>query len=103
METRLLSDLRRPASGTSRSGEAAGRWLKPRLWSGLVDCGSETVESVETVAARLRDALSVLPPERVIAAPDCGLTAHSRGWTRAKLRALGGGAAIIRKELAGAA
>jgi 5-methyltetrahydropteroyltriglutamate--homocysteine methyltransferase len=65
---------------------------------GVVDCGSDTVESPETVARRVREALEVLPPERLVAAPDCGCVALSRDAARGKLRALALGAAIVRAE-----
>ena len=44
--------------------------------------------------------LEVVPPERLIAAPDCGCVARGRAATRAKLRALVLGAEAIRLELA---
>lgn len=40
---------------------------------GVVDIASSHVETVEDITARLRELLQVLPPERLIAAPDCGL------------------------------
>jgi 5-methyltetrahydropteroyltriglutamate--homocysteine methyltransferase len=67
---------------------------------GVIDVGTDEVERPETVAARLRAALEVLPPERLIAAPDCGCTARDRAATRAKLRALVLGAESVRLELA---
>jgi 5-methyltetrahydropteroyltriglutamate--homocysteine methyltransferase len=66
---------------------------------GVVDTGTDEVESPQTVANRLRDALEVLPADRLIAAPDCGCVARSRGATRAKLRALCQGTAIARQSL----
>ncbi len=42
-------------------------------------------------------ALEVLPPERLMAAPDCGFVARRRDAARAKLRALVLGAAIVRQ------
>ena len=66
----------------------------------MIDVGTDEVERPETVAARLRAALEVLPPERLIAAPDCGCTARDRAATRAKLRALVLGAESVRLELA---
>lgn len=66
---------------------------------GVIDVGTDDIESPETVAARLRAALEVLPAERLIAAPDCGCVARNRDATRAKLRALVLGAQIVRKEL----
>ncbi len=67
---------------------------------GVIDAGTDEIESPETVAARLRAALEVLPPERVIAAPDCGFVARRRDAARAKLRALVLGTEIVRHELA---
>jgi 5-methyltetrahydropteroyltriglutamate--homocysteine methyltransferase len=83
--------------------------LAPRILEGLpgktiqlgvIDVGTDEVERPETVAARLRAALEVLPPERLIAAPDCGCVARDRAATRAKLRALVLGAETVRLELA---
>jgi 5-methyltetrahydropteroyltriglutamate--homocysteine methyltransferase len=53
------------------------------------------------VADRIRAALKILPAERVIAAPDCGMKYLTRGVAFGKLKALADGAAIVRKELAG--
>jgi 5-methyltetrahydropteroyltriglutamate--homocysteine methyltransferase len=66
---------------------------------GVVDAGTDEIERAETVAARLRAALEIVPPERLIAAPDCGFVARRREAARAKLRALVLGAAIVRSEL----
>jgi 5-methyltetrahydropteroyltriglutamate--homocysteine methyltransferase len=66
---------------------------------GVIDVGSEQVEAPETVAERLRAALQIVPPERLIAAPDCGCAALSRETARAKLKALVAGTAIVRAEL----
>jgi 5-methyltetrahydropteroyltriglutamate--homocysteine methyltransferase len=66
---------------------------------GVIDVGTEAVETAETVAARLRAALEILPAERLIAAPDCGCVARSREAARGKLRALTQGAGIVRREL----
>jgi 5-methyltetrahydropteroyltriglutamate--homocysteine methyltransferase len=65
---------------------------------GVIDCGTDTIESPETVAARLRAALEVLPPERLVAAPDCGCVALTPAAARGKLRALVLGASIVRHE-----
>jgi 5-methyltetrahydropteroyltriglutamate--homocysteine methyltransferase len=47
----------------------------------------------------LRKALQYLPPERIIAAPDCGLKYLPRESARAKLRAMAEGTAIVNREL----
>lgn len=66
---------------------------------GVLNLGDETPETAEQVAARLRKALQYLPPERIIAAPDCGLKYLPRESARAKLRAMAEGTAIVNKEL----
>lgn len=66
---------------------------------GVLNLGDETPETPELVAERLRKALQFLPPERLIAAPDCGLKYLPRESARAKLHALAQGTAIVNKEL----
>lgn len=68
---------------------------------GVLDLGAEEVETPQEVAARIRQGLEVLPPERLIPAPDCGMKYLPRDRAFGKLRALAGGAAIVRRELAG--
>jgi 5-methyltetrahydropteroyltriglutamate--homocysteine methyltransferase len=68
---------------------------------GVLNLGDETVESAETVAKRIRAALSYLPADKVMVAPDCGMKYLSRDVAFGKLKALADGAAIVRKELAG--
>ena len=58
-----------------------------------------TVATPEVVAGRLRAALNVLPPERVIAAPDCGMKYLPREVAYGKLKALAEGAALVRQAL----
>jgi 5-methyltetrahydropteroyltriglutamate--homocysteine methyltransferase len=66
---------------------------------GVLDLGNPTVETADQVAARIRRVLGVLPAERVIAAPDCGMKYLARDIAFAKLKALADGAAIVRREL----
>jgi len=47
------------------------------LLPGVIDTTSNTVEHPETVAERLRNFVSVLGPERVIASTDCGFASTS--------------------------
>ncbi|HYF07998.1 MAG TPA: uroporphyrinogen decarboxylase family protein [Acetobacteraceae bacterium] len=69
---------------------------------GVLDLGSEEVETAETVAARIRAAIAVIGPERVVPAPDCGMKYLPRDRAFAKLKALAAGAAIVRRELGAA-
>ena len=66
---------------------------------GVIDLGDEAVESVDTVADRLRAALDVLPLERIVAAPDCGMKYLPRDSALGKLQALVAGTALVRGEL----
>ena len=61
---------------------------------GVLDLGSTEVERPEVVAGRLRRALAVVPPERLVAAPDCGMKYLPRERAFAKLQALVEGAAL---------
>ena len=70
---------------------------------GVIDLNDRRVESPETVAARIRRALPHVNPERVIVAPDCGMKYLSREVADGKMRAMVEGAAIVRRELTGAA
>ena len=67
---------------------------------GVLDLGSSDVETPELVAERIRRALEVVPPERLVVAPDCGMKYLPRPVAFAKLRALVAGTAIVRAELA---
>jgi 5-methyltetrahydropteroyltriglutamate--homocysteine methyltransferase len=68
---------------------------------GVIDLGTPAAETAETVADRLRAALKVLPVERIVAAPDCGMKYLPHDSARAKLKALVEGAAIVRAEIGG--
>jgi 5-methyltetrahydropteroyltriglutamate--homocysteine methyltransferase len=67
---------------------------------GVLDLGSEKVESAQDVAGRIRAALKHLPAERLVAAPDCGMKYLTREAAFGKLKALAEGAAIVRREIA---
>ncbi len=66
---------------------------------GVLNLGSMTVETPEEVAARIRDALRYVAPERLIVAPDCGMKYLPRDVAFGKLRAMVEGAAIVSGEL----
>jgi 5-methyltetrahydropteroyltriglutamate--homocysteine methyltransferase len=61
---------------------------------GVLDLGSPDVETAETVAERLRRALEVVPPERLVAAPDCGMKYLPRELAFRKLEAMVAGARL---------
>jgi 5-methyltetrahydropteroyltriglutamate--homocysteine methyltransferase len=68
---------------------------------GAIDVASEQVETPDEVAATLRAALKHVDPERLQPCTNCGMVPLPRPVARAKLEALGAGAAIVRAELAG--
>jgi 5-methyltetrahydropteroyltriglutamate--homocysteine methyltransferase len=71
---------------------------KTILW-GVLDLGAEDVETPELVAERLRGALAVVGPERLVAAPDCGMKYLPREGAFRKLAAMVAGARLVREEL----
>jgi 5-methyltetrahydropteroyltriglutamate--homocysteine methyltransferase len=66
---------------------------------GVLDLSDITVETPETVAARIRRALPYVSPERIVVAPDCGLKYLPRPVAFGKMRAMVEGAAIVRREV----
>ena len=66
---------------------------------GAIDVASDRVETPEEVAAVIRSALRFVPPERLLPCTNCGMVPLARPLARAKLRALGEGAALARREL----
>ncbi len=68
---------------------------------GVLDMGTEAVETAEEVAARIRAGLRYMPAGQLVPAPDCGMKYLPRGRAFGKLEALAKGAAIVRRELTG--
>jgi 5-methyltetrahydropteroyltriglutamate--homocysteine methyltransferase len=66
---------------------------------GAIDVASEKIETPEEVAATIRAALAFVRPERLYPCTNCGMVPLPRDVARAKLAALGAGAALVRHEL----
>jgi 5-methyltetrahydropteroyltriglutamate--homocysteine methyltransferase len=66
---------------------------------GVIDVGTEEVESPEAVADRIRRVLPHVPAHRLYLSTDCGLVPRTRAAAYGKLRALAAGAAQVRREL----
>ncbi|HEY4331619.1 MAG TPA: cobalamin-independent methionine synthase II family protein [Ilumatobacteraceae bacterium] len=66
---------------------------------GVLDLSTNDVEPAEVIADRLRSALTIIPPQQLVAAPDCGMKFLPRSVAFAKLVALVQGAAIVRGEV----
>ena len=62
---------------------------------GVLDLGSSEPETPEVVAARIERALEVLPPERLVVAPDCGMKYLTRELAFRKLEAMVAGARLV--------
>ena len=66
---------------------------------GVLDLGGQGVESPETVAGIIREALRYVPPERLQVAPDCGMKYLSRETAFGKLQAMTLGARMVKDAL----
>ena len=68
---------------------------------GVLDLGSPEAETPEIVADRIRRALEVVGPDRLVVAPDCGMKYLPRDLAFRKLEAMVAGARIVRDDLDG--
>jgi 5-methyltetrahydropteroyltriglutamate--homocysteine methyltransferase len=67
---------------------------------GVLDLGSDEAETAEVVANRIRRALTVVAPERLVIAPDCGMKYLPRDLAFRKLEAMVAGARRVSEEIA---
>src|SRR5881396_1954977 len=72
-----------------------------QIMVGCLDLSDMTVETPETVVARVERALAYVTPQNVILAPDCGMKYLPRGVAFAKLAAMVAAAALLRAEHGG--
>jgi 5-methyltetrahydropteroyltriglutamate--homocysteine methyltransferase len=66
---------------------------------GVLDLADSAIETPGIVADRIRAALKVLPPDRLVIAPDCGMKYLPRETAFAKLKAMAEGTRIVRAEI----
>lgn len=66
---------------------------------GIIDVKNYYVETPEDVANRVRRCLKFAPAERLVFAPDCGLSQTARWAARRKLSSMVEGVRQVRKEL----
>jgi 5-methyltetrahydropteroyltriglutamate--homocysteine methyltransferase len=64
----------------------------------VLDLSTDEVETPETVAGRIRRAFPHAGPERIVAAPDCGMKYLSRAAAYGKLESLVEGAKRARSN-----
>ena len=89
MASREMSELEVLAEITKRCDVAVG----------IVDVKSYYIETVEEVAARVRACLKHAPADKLVFAPDCGLSQTARWAARRKLTNMVEGVQLVRKEL----
>jgi len=65
---------------------------------GIIDVKSYYIETPEDIAARVRLCLKHAPAERLVLAPDCGLSQTARWAARQKLANLVAGTRLVRAE-----
>jgi 5-methyltetrahydropteroyltriglutamate--homocysteine methyltransferase len=70
-----------------------------KIMLGVLDLGDPDVESVDTVADRIRNGLKYVPADRLVPAPDCGMKYMPRATAFGKLKAMADAAAQVRKEI----
>ncbi len=70
---------------------------------GAIDVASNRVETPLEVAAVIREAMKHVAPERIFPCTNCGMVPLDREIARAKIQALGAGAALVRGDLSQAA
>ncbi len=66
---------------------------------GAIDVATDRVETPEEVADVIRQALRFVPADRLYPCTNCGMVPLARDVARQKLRALGAGAELVRREL----
>jgi 5-methyltetrahydropteroyltriglutamate--homocysteine methyltransferase len=71
-----------------------------KIMVGCIDLNDMTVETPQTVVARIKRALPYVAKENVILAPDCGMKYLPREVADGKLRAMVEGARLLRAEFA---
>jgi 5-methyltetrahydropteroyltriglutamate--homocysteine methyltransferase len=88
--------------------ECAGSRVPPSLLGllagkdvlvGVIDVATHEIESPEQVAATIREALTFVQPDRLYPCTNCGMVPLPREVARGKLRALGEGARLARRDL----
>jgi 5-methyltetrahydropteroyltriglutamate--homocysteine methyltransferase len=77
-------------------GEIA-KWMDVAV--GVIDVKSYYIETVENVAAAVRACLRYAPAERLVFAPDCGLSQTARWAAKQKLRNMVHGVQQVREEI----
>jgi 5-methyltetrahydropteroyltriglutamate--homocysteine methyltransferase len=75
-----------------------GKLTNKQILVGCLDLADMTVETPETVVARVKRALAYVDPSRIVLAPDCGMKYMPGDVAFAKLRSMVKAAAMLRAE-----
>jgi 5-methyltetrahydropteroyltriglutamate--homocysteine methyltransferase len=70
-----------------------------KIMLGVIDLANPEVETVDTIAGRIRNGLKYVAADRLIPAPDCGMKYMPRHIAFGKLKAMSDAAAMVRKEI----
>ncbi len=65
-----------------------------KIMLGVLDLGSPEIESVDTIADRIRNGLKYVSADRLVPAPDCGMKYMPRHIAFGKLKAMSDAAAV---------
>jgi 5-methyltetrahydropteroyltriglutamate--homocysteine methyltransferase len=95
----LATHLSLEAAQPKLAAEALRAVPNKAIVLGVIDLEADAVEPAEVVAERIRNAVSVVPPERLVVAPDCGMKYLPRERAFRKLEAMVAGARLVRAEL----
>jgi len=69
---------------------------------GVIDVASDNIETPQEVAATIQRALRYVPAKHLFPCTNCGMAPMAREIALAKLKALGEGAALVRRKLTSA-
>jgi 5-methyltetrahydropteroyltriglutamate--homocysteine methyltransferase len=67
---------------------------------GIIDVKSYFIESPELIAEKVRACLEFAPADRLVFAPDCGLSQTARWAAKQKLENMVNGVRMVRAEMA---
>ena len=70
-----------------------------KIMLGVLDLGDPNIESVDTVAGRIRNGLKYVSADKLVPAPDCGMKYMPRHVAFGKLKAMADAAAQVRQEI----
>jgi len=100
-----------PALAKSRIGQVSLECINSRvplkllsllegkdLLIGVIDVATDKIETPEQVAEVIGNVMKVAPKEKIIACTNCGMAPMRRDIAEAKLKALGAGVALARRQ-----